>query len=429
MKRTLAFLLVLCQLLIFCACGEENTAATKTAATEPAAETETFPLTAVRTVPQPMKEAPSYVASENASPEELRKIAVQAMHDELSIQWFTPKTIHYNKEGAVSGKNFEFLDIRNFAGLPYTSAGYGIFQFLEYYDQKTGEMLYTDSATFNNTIGNTCASSAMWGWLTVCTTIGGRCISNFLTRQNGFLPVGNYNLPDVADYADYYTTRICNENGADAIYAAYAEVLPADVLCFSEGGDDGGHTMMAVEAAHVEKNGNKIDPEKSYIVIQDQRAGFYQETVGKGQVVFYSGRISEKLSFKELFDTHYIPLTCAEFLGTKPYEKASVSLSEPKTISSLGDLKGEKLVSNYALAYAKLILKGDDGSEILVYRKMYDRNDVGSGKAKNADMDVFAQYDGSTSMKRKMKNGVKYTAILTATVANGETFEICSCPV
>ena len=92
-------------------------------------------------VPDPM-EYPDYTFDEPPTTDELRAMAVQAMHDILSIQWCTETEIRYRKNGPVNKKEFVHSPENTYAGLLYSTASTGIFQFFEYYNTKTGCLEY-----------------------------------------------------------------------------------------------------------------------------------------------------------------------------------------------------------------------------------------------------------------------------------------------
>ena len=108
-------------------------------------------------VPSPM-ERPDYAFEKEPTVEEMRARAVQAIQDFLNIQWRTHQKIAHSKVGAVSHKRFIYEADNTYAGIPYTDAGMGIFQFYEYYDEETGRLkFYGDGVEFNQKIGGTCA--------------------------------------------------------------------------------------------------------------------------------------------------------------------------------------------------------------------------------------------------------------------------------
>ena len=125
------------------------------------------------TVPQPM-ERPDYTFYQTPTTEELRKRAMQALRDFLSVQWRTHKKIAHSKNGAVSHKRFIYEADNTYAGVPYTDAGKGLFQFLEFYDEQTGRLqFYGDGAAFNENIGGTCACGVCWSLSTVSHSLYG----------------------------------------------------------------------------------------------------------------------------------------------------------------------------------------------------------------------------------------------------------------
>ena len=56
-----------------------------------------------------MTERPSYALAEGAGVEEQRKMAIQAMWDELTFKWTTTKGFTYQKSGAAEGHSIEKL--------------------------------------------------------------------------------------------------------------------------------------------------------------------------------------------------------------------------------------------------------------------------------------------------------------------------------
>lgn len=306
-------------------------------------------------VPEPMS-YPDYTFDEVPDTTVLRNTAVKAMRDILSIQWHTEESYSYYKSGPVSSKHFQYEPGNIYAGILYTNANAGLFQFLEFYDQETGSLLYSDGVNKLKTdLGVSCADAVLWAWATVCTSISGPYYPNAMVYKNGFLPVGDYTYDQGLETFNYLPTlRIVNDNGKEVMAKAYAQVLQADALITSTDN----HAMMAIEPAHVEYLADgSIDTANSYIMIQDQRAGgeAWQQTDADGNVLNYSGRTSAKFTFDELFDEHFIPVTAAEFVGEKEYEKATVTASQD-TWDTLEAVLNATVESNYPLAVVNVIV-------------------------------------------------------------------------
>ncbi len=413
MKKLLSLLLAaLLFSLAACTAAPQPTEPLETVTAETTAAEEEPPR---KPVPSPTA-YPDYAAmiGEDTSVAHLREIAVQAMRDELTVQWYPERSFTYNKTGAVSWKNFRLYRNRTYQGLPYTSAGMGLYQFLEYYDSETGCMSYTDASNFALAVGNSCTSAPAWALFAVSTSAGGGCISNFVTIPNGFYPLGEVTYPeDVADFTFYPTDRIVNENGEEKILGAYALAQPADLVVCDYSGS--GHTMMVIEPAHVEyKPDGRIDAAKSYLVIQDQRADEILVSEEKRQMM-RSGRVEYKATFAELLASRYLAVTVAEFLGKKPYEATDLRLSnEPETPE---DFNGATLSCNRAIAVVRVKLTAQDGTEKQIARHLFTRSDIASGAVFDFKLNKLIDFKND----RRLPKSGSFTLTVTAIAADGVT--------
>ena len=338
---------------------------------EPAPETTGATAEAHYTVPSPMSTR-IYTLEGEPTPEQMRQTAIQAMRDLLSIQWCTDETIAYYKSGPVSKKRFEHKPNETYAGTLYSNASTGLFQFMEYYDQETGKFAYPAPAyLLKDALGNSCADSMLWGWSSVCNSIQNGFYPVLMVYSNGYLPVGDYTYNfDIKTFNQQPTNEILKKNGEEKILQCYMQVQPADSLVSSTDN----HAMMVLEPAHVEyKADGSIDLEKSYVHIQDQRGGdgngFYDQTID-GNVIHYSGRTSYNYPFNKLLEKNYIPVTTAEFAGTKPYEKATLTASN-NACADLDALKATTLTANYPLAVIRVTAIDQNGTETVLERKLF----------------------------------------------------------
>lgn len=341
-------------------------------------------------VPHPM-ERPDYAFYHNPTVDEMRQRAIAAMKDLLSIQWTTHKKIAHSKTGAVAGKRFIYEPYITHAGLPYTNGGKGLFQFMEFYDQETGRLqFYGTPEEFNDLIGCTCAGGVMWGLSSVCHTLTGKFINFSMTPKFGCFPVGDYKIdPEIENYRDYHTSRIIEENGVDLIIDAYTKIQPADAVTSSPYD----HTMMCIDYPVVERTEDgKIDLEKSYVMIQDQRGGFkmgFYDVREGDDLIHYSGRTEFKYTFAMLLKESYIPVTPKEFLGQEPYERAHVAFSHPNCTTKEQLIAGT-VTSNYPMAVIKLNLIQNNGHRIMLDRYMFDRIDPYTGLARSFPLERIA---------------------------------------
>ena len=429
MKKILALLLATLMLLGMTACGGEG-------ANTDTAETTEAPLTGYL-VPEPMTERPMYTVSENPTVEELRQTAVQAMHDMLSIQWSTSDSFMYNKTGAVSHKDYRYEPETIYCGLPYADGQTNIYVWLEYYDLRSGQLrMEGDGQWLNDILGNTCAGSLMWAWSTVCDSLTGKYVNTSMVPKYGCIPVGDYVIKNdmiLDEYKDeagkYSTGMICAENGPVVMFESYAQAKMADAITNSKSE----HTMMLIEDATVVRDADgNVDPLQSYVMLQDQAAGtgdkFYEHMGEDGNVYNYTGRtgpIAVKMTFKELYDATYIPVTTAEFLGLEEYVKPEVKFSV-EGCDSIESLMGGVVTSNYPMSLFKLIATDSKGKQTTLHYVYFDRYDVQGSAA--GMMDGKARNYKISSDRLLIEAAVAelaagtYTVTAEVTAPNGEVF-------
>ena len=318
-------------------------------------------------VPEPMQ-YPNYTFDSQPDAMEMRMKAVQAMRDILCIQWCTETEIRYRKNGPVNNKTFVYEPGNTYAGLLYSTANTGIFQFFEYYNTKTGCLEYPGTADeLKLELGSSCADALLWGWSTVCNSITGGFYPVMMVPNNGYLVVGEYTIAQtVRSYNEMPSYAIIDNHPKEVIMDAYAKTLPADALVSTTDN----HAMMIIEPPVITYlPDGTIDSANSYIMIQDQRAGgstSFEEEIN-GQKIAYSGRISARYTFEQLYEKNYIPVTTAEFSGVKEYEKAFVTVSD-SNCNSIEKLTAVTINANYPLAVVNVISVDTKGTETILQK-------------------------------------------------------------
>ncbi len=429
MQRGIALLMAMVTLLCMAACDPDVVESTQPA-TEPTAPETTAPAVPAFSVYKPMV-YPDYTFDKTPTNAELRQMAVKAMIDYLSVQWYTDKEIAYNKQGAVGNKNFLHEANTVYAGLPYTNADAGLIHFLDYYDHETGQLLFDGNVVqFNQLIGGTCACGVMWSWATVCDSLNGTFVNHNMVYKYGCYPVGSYtyDFEKVSSYEyDMSTEQIRDLNGKTVMFESYAQVLPADGMVKT------GHAAMAIEPAHVEYNADgSINGAKSYVLMADQRAGrgedgsFYK-IYEDGNVLLYSGMPQFKLTFNDLYNQAYLPVTTAEFSGKEPYVPPRVQISnDPK---SLSDLMKSTITCNFIMCILKVQMVDENGNVTQVLRRQYSKVDVRTGKAKKIPMSDFTVDLRQSELNKLMESGKTYTLRVQVTTSNGEAFTVAQVPI
>lgn len=394
----------------------------------PAASTATTGETPVATPPEerrvgsPMPGIPDYTLPAGASTDEIRAMAVKAMRDELTVQWYVDKSFSY-----LNGDGGEFnINSREvYAGLPYTQSGSGLLQWLQYYDFNTGKMSGVNG-DIQGFLGNSCAASVMWGWSSVVTSIDWNT-TYLMTPAHGCLPVGGYRVdPTLADYRQHTTRQIIEDNGEEAILQAYAAVLPADgLISVANEEASGSHAQMAIEPAHVVYNADgTVNREESYITIQDQHKGALKKdepfvTTVDGQKVHYAGHVSQQMTFAKLLSGSYIPVTAAEFTGAKPYVVPSVSAEGTEGVESLADLQKITLSSDYKIITVRAVVT--DGDTVLAEsKKVLGRAEIENGTVSRYNLATLP----TPNAGRKCEDGKTYGLKVEALLASGSAFTV-----
>ncbi len=374
-------------------------------------------------VTNPMK-YPDYTLEENASVMDLRLTAVQAARDIISINWSISTGISYNKTGPVSNKLFMHEADTTYAGVIYSNASTGLFQFMEYYDQETGRLQFPGSANqLKETLGASCADAMIWGLNTVCTSLEGAYYPSTMVIQNGYYPLGGITYDEsLANFSFNPTDKIMEACGKDVVVEAYTLVLPGDMLVSTPDN----HGMMAIQKPYVVTNPDgSIDMAKSYIKIQDQRGGqgqgFYEQEIN-GEIIKFSGRTEYNFTFEKLYEKGYIPVTTAEFMGKKAYERASVTAD--KTPTTFEELLQTTVSCNYPMAVMNAILVYPDDTTYTIEKKLFSgAGDEGVPKQLLlSELYILANGDFLDSLKQECD----YTLVIEVVAANGERLQAVS---
>ena len=410
MKKLSVLLLIVVLLLAVCACGEQSSSTDGTTKAVPS-----------YSVPTPMA-YPNYTFDSTPTADDLRKTAVTAMADLLTIQWTPAYDISYFNT-AGRDKQFDYKAGTPYGGLLYTGAGSGLFQFLEYYDTETGLLNYPGTGDeLRKAIGSGCADSLLWSWSTVANSFSSGYYPSVMVQLNGYQPVGNYTYDKtIKSYYLITTKDIIAKNGEATMLDSYTKVLPADAFVSSSAD----HAMMVIEKPVVVYNTDgTIDKEKSYVLIQDQRGGrtsteFYKVMDGNTTVYFNSG-MGLKMTFETLLKKEYIPVTIPEFTGEKPYEKAVVT-TQGKDCKALKDLQNVMIESNYPIALIRAVLVNGQGVELELDKILFHGAN-GDGPAKTYN---FSQWETLHTLET---NG--YTKLrIEVVVSTGECFSVVEVPL
>lgn len=300
-----------------------------------------------------------------------RAAAEAAMREMMSILWQVDQPLTYSFK---VGSGDPLVDKASYvttlepgkiyAGLPYTHGSGDAVSFAEFGERMDNGVLRMSGLTQelisgsggmskeNNIarIGNDCADAVYAAWTVVSCSVTFANAAN-MTPKYGCIPVGEYKTVD-AEKAQYgITGDICKENGEEVMYASYAQLQIADGLSVNTKG--GAHAMLVAQV-HVVKDGDRIDPEESYVLVHEQTSSYfkkgetyYDETLGAD--VYIMGGVDRKYTFQKLYKSGYLPVTCKEFIDETPLEAETVTDSEAGRDMSVDTMFAGALTCNYRI--------------------------------------------------------------------------------
>lgn len=270
-----------------------------------------------------------------------------------------------------------------YQGIPYTHGSGSGYSWLDFATDVDADHVYTlDGMTtplLNGSskyrvnrvarLGNDCADAVFWAWSQVSSSITFTG-TNYMTQSHGCLKVGDYDFEGdryfVSAEESISTKKICQNNGTQRMFAAYAQLQKGDGLVMITA-SGAGHAIMNV-SVHVEyTDDGLIDGENSYAVILEQtssneRAGnsYYNEDIGK--TVYLCEELDKHWSFNTLLNKGYLPVTCKELVDPSP-------LQTPAIVDSLADLTPDtmftgRIDANYRISSVTATIYDADGMPV-----------------------------------------------------------------
>ena len=115
------------------------------------------------------------------------------------------------------------------------------------------------------------------------------------------------------------------------------------------------------------------------------------------------------MTFAKLFASHYLPFTCAEFLGTKAYTVPSVTFKGDS--STVDKVLSGTLHSPYKLVTVTLAVSDKNGHAVARKKTLVTREDIKSGNALDFSL---SGVDISTTLNGKCTKGETYILSVSA---------------
>ncbi len=349
------------------------------------------------------------VANDQMSEDELRQLCLDFMEMTLLCPWTPSEELDFIPKDTVT-KTFEFGAV--YGGTPYISNTMGnIYTMMEYYDERNGMLDVSGGMDTLRLFSNQCSGSAFWAWSRVSAEIAYIGTENAV-KSKGCLPVGDYTYDESIEHMikdGIYTTDICLENGSQTMFESYAQMKPADGIVFRN--LSSGHIRM-ISGINVVRDANgEIDGDKSTVSYIDQDGKWYSHTQSNGTPYDHVGGYNMKVSFLTLFTDGYIPFTFEEFIDAGNVEKSKTIINHTAETMTISQLKNAKITGNYSISDVTIVIKDENGKQVL--RNMVPAYLTGVpvptakvALAYTSDMDYYA--DG------------KYTIEISARIGTGE---------
>jgi len=307
----------------------------------------------------------------------------------------------------AANKNVTKFAGKVYRGMPYTNAsGSGHAFFRE--ATMDAEGIYHLSDPNGYLLGNDCADAVFWAWATVSNTIDFRG-TKWMTENHGLIKVGDYYYEMGDEHKN--TKAVCENNGNDVMYAAYAQLQKADAVV--QYNDGAGHVQMVVECNIVYTDEGEIDGNRSHIIFLEQGG---------------SSGVDGKCSFKVLSYQGYLPFTIAEFIDK------SEDVEEAEVTDTLSEFTAENMLtgtisSNYRISDVLVEIKDTSGNVVQSARRYANEEQMYAfdmAQFETGDWlwnwvpitDIYTDFIDLTQLSGE------YTCTVSVLVSTGETFTV-----
>ncbi len=348
----------------------------------------------------------------------LREIARAETYKMGTVKWTVTEIINYMHPTA-STMSAIFIPGTVYTGIPYTSNFGDLSRFMYCFEEDGSLKDFATEVTIgfdgmDKYMGCDCSGGVYWGWAKVSPTTQWWVTNQmFPAVQLGTVPIGEYE--GATTMQD--TMEITKANDPQTLAEAYAKLHMSDaIMTFYNNPDDPSdhfnHTRLVVESPVVlRKADGTIDMNASYVITHEQGA----------KELNSSWRMYCPYTFQQLWDTHYIPLTCQEFIdGKAPQLEVTIDTDgEGKAYMATG-----VVTSNYRLVSTSISITDDAGGEVyektvfVNIRRYADVGTIEPSRAHITEQDIAAHAAFLGEME--LETGKTYTYTLTAHTAAGD---------
>ena len=256
---------------------------------------------------------------------------------------------------------------RVYRGMPYSYASGMDRAFLEYAGEPVNGVYPISGLTWEALsgggsyarVGSDCSSTVIQSWGSIGASVS-VTDTRRMTPSRGFLRVGEYTSND-SDNTDSAST--CSANGAQVMYAAYAQLQKADAVVYR--GSSSGHTMMIVSSDPVYNGDGTINGEQSTVTVLHQtvryRGDHYYDAALQEDVYLFGG-VDDVFTYTNLMKNGYLPITCKALIDPSPIAKPAVT--DTQTTFNKNTLLTGTIKCNWMIDTLTMTVTDASGNEV-----------------------------------------------------------------
>lgn len=332
-------------------------------------------------------------------PDDLRQAVVDYMYEQASVEWVCSESFGVKEEWEHWGINLDFQKGVKYTGQPYANSQVNVALFKRAMKDGT----YTSpSNSWDDVHGSQCISSILNAFQQAFIIDGwGYSIHPGSEIFKG-VKLGNYTVDQKPVDQETYTCEVCQNNGKDVMYNAYAELKKGDTLYTS---NDWTHARMVVEVDVIKNAAGVINPNRSIVKCIEQTNTFDTSRSD----VKTTWWVDKTYTFAALFEEGYLPATYEPLqTGISHIPYITLDAENKPNVLAKNTLAGN-VRSNYPLRYVVLEIFDENGNIAKEYTVRGLMDDYAYGLRKYS-INLFG--DG-------LEKG-NYTFVLTAGIAIGE---------
>ncbi len=406
MKKILLLVTVLMLAVCLASCGNE------TPKNPDESTNETIGGDVVETEGEPKKDEPIRLSEEEKAkynklvefelPTDFRKALVDYMFKCAEVKWVAKDDFSMIQDNVTWTVGLSYTKGTVYHGIPYTDTPVS----WDYFEDKLENGKYIPEAFgWEEAPGLNCYSSIIMAYQQFDPYTGS--VQSWIPgNKNCWMdPVGDYEGKDTP-----LTHEVCELNGKDKMYEAYAQLQPGDVIYdVTDIVNFKMHCRVISAETKIVKNGaGKVIPSRSYVTCIESTNAFDKSRTDGVNTTWY---VNHTYTFENLFGAGYVPITFKAY--SKPLSEIEVPYIGLDTeitpaLLSKGMLTG-MIKSNFPIFFARAEVLDENGKEVVSVEKIYR---FSSTKKIGVRNNLSAIFD-------KLENGKKYTFVLESGLSHG----------